>query len=253
MNILKQYMMKKQIIMLAALFLVQVTCVQAQNVNNNNNVNNNTNVNTNINNNNNNNINVSVNGNGIQSGKFGFRVGIVGASVSYSESDADLKSKSGYLGGITLDKHITRSAFVFTALDLVQKGYKTEYEDYEHTVTTTCNPLYAQFSLHLGGKIDVGIAALALHAGPYAAYALGGKYTTRYSGSSDKESYDIWDKDNGSNYKRFDYGLGAAAGLELSVLALDFGFDYGLNNLICKCKEESAHNFTVYVTLGLKF
>jgi hypothetical protein len=150
----------------------------------------------------------------------------------------------GFLAGVTFDAPITGPVYLYSALDIVQKGCKQE----EEGAKLTASPLYGQLSLHAGTQFDAGFGKLLLHAGPYVAYGIGGKAKVSYNGES--ESIDIFG-DN-TDLKRLDYGIGVAAGLDFGRLALQLGYDLGLAN-IADSDDDSAKNGSVFLTVGYKF
>ncbi|GHT36552.1 hypothetical protein AGMMS49574_28470 [Bacteroidia bacterium] len=189
--------------------------------------------------------------------KFGIHVGLNMSNVSISGGDLGGHSPSwtlGYLGGINYDAPIAGPVYIFSAIDLVQKGFKIKDEASHHSTTLTYAPLFGQFTLHAGVKLDAGFGKIIAHAGPYVAYGFAGKATSKftYDGETETESEDIYGEDG--VYKHLDYGLGLAAGVELGSIVVQLGYDHGFANLIDNDGEDfSVKSKSLYLTVGYKF
>ncbi len=91
-----------------------------------------------------------------------------------------------------------------------------------------------------------------MHAGPYAAYGVGGK--SKLSGSigdiSAETEGDVFGDDG--FLKRFDAGLGLGVGAEFGPLLLDLGWDMGLVN-IADSDNNDIKNQNAYLSVGYRF
>ena len=83
-----------------------------------------------------------------------------------------------------------------------------------------------------------------MHAGPYAAYGIGGKM------KAGPLSINTFDKDLG--FKPFDAGLGLGVGAEFGPILVDVGWDMGLTN-ISRASSGNVKNQNAYLSLGYKF
>jgi hypothetical protein len=112
--------------------------------------------------------------------------------------------------------------------------------------------MYVQLPVHLAYKIDVMPGTrVVLHAGPYAAYGVGG---SRKLDVGELGSMDV-DKifgDGAFQYKPFDAGLGIGVGAEFGAILVDLGWDMGLVN-ISNNDNGSVKNQNAYLSLGYKF
>jgi hypothetical protein len=97
---------------------------------------------------------------------------------------------------------------------------------------------------------------VALKAGPYLAYGLSAKMEGKLRGHS--VDYDLYKK--GEIYsdkamaKRFDYGLGIGADLELGKLVIGLVYEYGFANINNAGSGENAiYNQNAMLSIGYKF
>ncbi|WP_029903036.1 porin family protein [Prevotella sp. 10(H)] len=153
----------------------------------------------------------------------------------------DMKSAIKYQAGITFDIALTENVYVLTGLEFVTKGAKHKPKK---GAQTRYNPIYLQIPVHAAYKFDVASdVKLVINAGPYAAYGLGGKMKT------DGEKVNIF---GDNRFKRFDFGIGGGAGVEVGKIAFNLGYDFGLLN-INDMKGVKVRNRNAYASLGLKF
>ncbi len=167
-----------------------------------------------------------------------------GASLSSFGGDLkDTKSALRYRVGLTSDIALTENLFIFTGLDFQTKGVK--YASKAGT-DTKFNPIYVQIPLSIGYKFHMtSQTKLLVNAGAYAAYGIGGKIKN----DPDKEKEPIF----GTNgFKRFDYGLLGAVGVEIGKIAISAGYEYGLPN-INHSSGPKITNRNPYLTVGFKF
>lgn len=112
--------------------------------------------------------------------------------------------------------------------------------------------MYLQIPVHYAYKIDVSPGTrVVLHAGPYAAYGVGGK--SKLSGSvgdiGAEYEEDVFGDDG---FKRFDAGLGLGVGAEFGPLLFDIGWDMGLVNIV-DSDNGDLKNQNAYLSVGYKF
>ena len=201
---------------------------------------------------------------------FGIKGGINLSNLSGNIKDS--KPKIGYQGGITLDYRITPDIFIFTGLELTNKGAKEKDAVLaDGNIKSKHNPLYLQIPLHAAYKMMISESSnIALHAGPYVAYGISGKYKTEINsnliGIENKNPSIDYFGDKGFA-KRFDYGFGLGISAEVNKFVLNIGFDVGLANIanditmldskgeIIKAGNDhlKMRNQNSYLTLGYKF
>ena len=215
----------------------------------------------------------------------GLSLGIKGgANMSnlYGKEVKDTKMKLGFNVGVAADYEFESNVAIQSGLYFTTKGAKLSSTNIDQkvgdiklsgTVDKTANAMYLQVPLHLAYKIDVTPGArVVLHAGPYAAYGVGGKIsgksTVKVSGNvtadqkaavdaalkqinaSTTSSVNTFDKKMG--YKPFDAGVGIGVGAEFGSLLVDLGWDMGLLN-ISRNKDVNVKNQNAYLALGFKF
>jgi hypothetical protein len=154
----------------------------------------------------------------------------------------------GFEGGITLDFGINDSFFVLSGIDYTIKGAKTNKSS--SNIYTTYSPMYLQLPVHIAYKLNLGgTTKLVFGAGPYFAYGIGGKTRDIIKDGKNKT---VNSKDFFSDHKKFDFGAGLSLGLEVNILSITVGYDWGFLN-IAKSKDNKQNNRNTYLTVGLKF
>ncbi|MDL2303325.1 PorT family protein [Dysgonomonas sp. OttesenSCG-928-D17] len=189
----------------------------------------------------------------------------VGANLSNFSGDLDMDAKFGFNAGVTLDYAFTPDVYLLTGLEFTTKGAKRKTGDNSFTM----NPMYLQLPIHVGYKLTVADnTRLVFHAGPYVAYGLGGKTTTKTAGIKTKGDFFGSEKDGG--YKRFDFGVGLGVGAEFGKINVGLGYDFGLLNIArggyegsfdlgdfgtieIESSDYKVRNMNAYLTVGYKF
>ena len=96
---------------------------------------------------------------------------------------------------------------------------------------------YLQIPVHFAYKINLASRTrLVLHAGPYAAYGVGGSHF----GSENNQ------------YQPFDFGVGVGAGFEFGRFLTGIGWDMGLLD-ISNAENRSVRNRNAFLTVGYRF
>lgn len=153
----------------------------------------------------------------------------------------DTKAKPGLQIGVGADYEFAPNMAIQSGLLYSAKGAKFE--------KGTMNANFLQLPVHFAYKIDATPdTKIVLHAGPYIAYGIGGKWDDGY----DKEN--TFDKDYGL-IKRFDAGLGLGVGAEFGRIILDLGWDMGFINLApdYKWDDKKIRTQNSYFSVGYKF
>lgn len=161
----------------------------------------------------------------------------------------------GFQIGGFIDYSITDNLFVRANLLFITKGASRDFEMLGITTKTTMNPMYLQLPILIGYGFDITDSfKLYANIGPYFAYGLGGKTTTKISGSVIDSKNDIdYFNDNNSN---FDFGARFGIGIELiKSIIIEFDYDLGLTNLNTSSTSDdySSKNYTMGLTIGYKF
>lgn len=180
--------------------------------------------------------------------------GGVNMSNFYGDELNDNNVKIGFHIGLAADYDFAYNSAIQTGLFFTTKGAK--YSDSfgeDISGDITANPMYLQLPIHYAYKIDVSPGTrVVLHAGPYAAYGVGGK--TKASGSVGDINAEVDGDVFGDDgfLKRFDAGLGLGVGLELGALLFDLGWDMGLIN-IADSDNNDFKNQNAYLSVGYRF
>ncbi|MDD2299737.1 MAG: porin family protein [Fermentimonas sp.] len=179
--------------------------------------------------------------------------GGVNMSNFYADELDDKNVKIGFNVGLLADIDFSYNSAIQTGLFFTTKGAKYSSSIGSANADVTINPMYLQLPVHYAYKVDVTPGTrVVFHAGPYAAYGVGGK--TKLSGSlgdySGETEFDVFG-DEGS-LKRFDAGLGLGVGAEFGPILVDLGWDMGLVN-ISDSNDGEIKNQNAYLSVGYKF
>ncbi len=178
--------------------------------------------------------------------------GGVNMSNFYGDELDDKNVKIGFHIGLAADYDFAYNSAIQTGLFFTTKGAKYTSSFGDASGELTVNPMYLQIPVHYAYKIDVSPGTrVVLHAGPYAAYGVGGK--SKLSGSvgdiGAEYEEDVFGDDG---FKRFDAGLGLGVGAEFGPLLFDIGWDMGLVN-IADSEDADIKNQNAYLSVGYKF
>ena len=179
--------------------------------------------------------------------------GGVNMSNFYGDELDDNNVKIGFHVGLAADIDFVYNSAIQTGLYFTTKGSKYSTSFGEVSGDLTVNPMYLQLPVHYAYKIDVSPGTrVVLHAGPYAAYGVGGKskFSASVGDMSGEEESNVFGDDG--FLKRFDAGLGLGVGAEFGPLLLDLGWDMGLVNIV-DSSEGDLKNQNAYLSVGYKF
>jgi len=193
-----------------------------------------------------------------------------GGSLSTTSSD-NYTMRGGLAAGLVVDYELTRELFIRSGLDFMMKGgkYDQNFEGMKLGVlerarkTTSIHLNYLQIPLTFGYKKKVGDEYYIYGAaGMYGAVAVYGKgrYTLNSNLTSERVKYDDFDD---LQFKKVDYGIVGAFGVEYQRYSINIGYEYGLLNINKVGKSSSQispitngdswHNMNATCTLGYKF
>jgi hypothetical protein len=179
----------------------------------------------------------------------GIKGGVNMSNLVYDDEVDDKNPKIGFNIGLAADIDFAPNVGLQTGLFFSTKGFKYESGSLEYTE----NLNYLQLPVHLAYKVDVTPGTrVILHAGPYAAYGVGGNREAKAGNLSG-----IWDVDKifgdaAGQYKPFDAGLGLGVGAEFGAFLVDLGWDMGLVN-ISNRDNGNVKNQNAYLSVGYKF
>lgn len=171
--------------------------------------------------------------------QFGIRGGVnlsnFGGSDIKVDNNTKLNDKTalvGYMAGLTVDYRLATNLYLQSGLDLTTKGAKYSSNIAGANISLKSTPMYLQLPVHLAVKLPLDAGCkLVLGAGGFASYGIGGK--VKGEGTIGSISIKGNDSDffTANTFKRFDYGVGINAGVEIGVLTLGAGYDLGLANI----------------------
>ncbi|MBF6627472.1 MAG: PorT family protein [Proteiniphilum sp.] len=181
----------------------------------------------------------------------GIKGGVNMSNLVYDDEVDDKNPKIGFNIGLAADFEFAPSVALQTGLFFTTKGFKAVNETIDAEYTE--NLMYVQLPLHLAYKIDVMPGTrVVLHAGPYAAYGVGGSRKAEVGNLSTEWDVDKIFGDAARQYKPFDAGVGLGVGAEFGAILVDLGWDMGLVN-ISNIDNGSVKNQNAYLSVGYKF
>ena len=194
---------------------------------------------------------------------FGVKAGM---NLSNFSGDLDMDAKVGFNAGVTVDYGFTPDLFFMTGLEFTTKGAKAS-DDFDMKL----NLSYIQLPIHVGYKLNVAEnTRINLHAGPYLAYAVEGKWKAK-EGSVEGSVSAFGDEMDavGLKMKRFDLGIGLGVGVEFGQFNVGLGYDLGILDIsdfgkelqigndnisiIVDGSDYKVRNMNAYLTVGYKF
>lgn len=193
--------------------------------------------------------------------KLGIEAGVNLSNSSWDVDPLDRKARVGFQVGLTADYAFTDAWHLQSGLSYTTKGGKVEGrtiadEDvFEGKITV--NQSYLQLPVYAAYKIEVVPGTrIVFNAGPYVALGTGGK--SKVSGTLPTlNMIDVGDGNvdtfgEDGFLKRFDFGLGAGAGVELGNVVATIRYELGLIN-ISQYNNFSYKNRNAALTLGYRF
>lgn len=165
--------------------------------------------------------------------RFGLQAGVNAANMAIEDFD-DSKTKAGFHAGIKIDAEIFDNVYLVGGIQYSLKGTKWSNETILIKEKTTINTSYLEIPVHMGYKYEFNDKfAVFGDLGPYFGIGLFGKQKTEYKNNSKEDSDEKLFEGDDAFLKRFDWGLGFNAGIELSKhFQIGVGYDWGINNII---------------------
>ncbi|MGC4059069.1 MAG: porin family protein [Chitinophagaceae bacterium] len=202
-----------------------------------------------------------------------------GRSTMRAPRRADITNVSGYYtfnSEFYLDIAFTEHFSIQPGLGVTGRGAKINVLQEEASTTTTfykyqSNPIYLELPVNFIAKIPIGDifdkCNVILGGGPYVAYGIAGKqkvsgkFLGKSFSSEDNITFSNDDQPVNSNnfygeFKKFDFGLNAIAGLEYHWLTLNVGYAYGAVNINPGANLspiDRVKNRSWYASVGVKF
>jgi len=165
--------------------------------------------------------------------KFGVKAGITFPNMTLSTDGVSASQKSNtsfYLGG-TVDLALSEMFAVQPGLTLIGKGTKASDTDEGGVSTEKIGIMYLEIPVNFVASFQAGSGKVFVGAGPYYAFALGGKSKYEDSEGTYKEDIQFGSSDD-DMLKGGDLGLNFLAGYQLSNgFNVHAGYGLGLTNL----------------------
>ena len=186
-----------------------------------------------------------------------------GAGVSGYSGETNGNLRFAYRVGVGVDVPFPSVWGLRTGLNFEQIGSKNALRipvgdfDFGELVETSLATTTRQYYLELPVMASAGIAlggeqAVVFSFGPYLAYGVGGKSKTTYNaaGGQTEISDDVFG-DGDNSLRRFDFGLGAGAELQINR-HFSVGLDSRLGLRHLQAHSESS-NYAIFATVGYRF
>ncbi|MEO6733535.1 MAG: porin family protein [Ferruginibacter sp.] len=195
---------------------------------------------------------------------FGLRFGGNLNSITGNDSHGNSLEKDSKIGasiGVNVEIPVAPNFVVQPGLLFSNKGTKSTETSGSQTATGTTYITYAEIPLYLLYKPALGPGAALLGVGPYAAYALGGKYTINPGGDNTiKFKNVVRDSDPDVPYlKAFDAGINMLIGYQfVNRFSVQLNGQFGLANINPKYEDEpddkpSYKNIGFGISIGYRF
>lgn len=184
------------------------------------------------------------------------RLGIT-AGVNIS-SPSELNSKAGFHAGVKAEHAFADRLYASLGLLLTSKGWKTAtYYDIaeQRTFQSEATPYYLEMPVHVGYKVAVGRGVKVFaDAGPYLGLGLFGSFkqvSTMNAVTTEVVCDNLFKE---KKQKRFDWGLGLNAGVELAGrYQVSVGYDQGLTKMFKKDMRQDSKNGVFKLSLAYLF
>lgn len=177
------------------------------------------------------------------------RFGITaGGNLSTANLELDHSSRFGFFAGVVGEYNLQEYLYINGTLKYSMRGVK-DIPFYGFKLEW--NPGYIELPIHVGYRYSFSDKFKAFaEGGPYFAYAVSGSIKDN-TGESESLYSDTATRILGGEYKRFEFGLGAAIGMEYSNVQLKIGYDWGLTKI--SNLNNSAKNSNFYFGLAYMF
>lgn len=175
-------------------------------------------------------------------------------------------SKVGYKVGVGMEYGLNKMWSIQPSLLLSSKGMKVTQNPLTRAnylitdFSLTVNQMYLEMPINAQVRIPLcNYSNIVIAAGPYFAYGIGGKSTTKLTfenGSTVETKGDTFGTgDNDANLKKFDMGLGAGVAFEMGHLSLGIESQFGFTKLMNSSDNQtsSPKNINYSLILGYRF
>lgn len=209
---------------------------------------------------------------------FGIKGGFNLSNIKMSESGLSISPKdlAGFHIGVIADIPLVSNLYLQPGLFASRKGfeyslnafynggyvYPSVNQEVNVSVSLAAKPLYLELPLLLSYRLPINTGlSLALEAGPYAAYGIGGDavFKASYDGQEVLNEKQDFFKD--SQINRFDAGAQIGLGLYVGRFLFSAGYQIGLTNLAMEEvgselvlePDSKAVNRNLIISAGIRF
>ncbi len=170
---------------------------------------------------------------------FGIKAGLNLSNSRIKDDDDTLSDdfimNPGFHIGPTVEFPINELFSFESGLLLSTKGFKVsdkgthmgETYDYKQKM----NLLYLDVPLTAKASYDIGGAKIYGTFGPYIGMGLSGKAKYEAAGHTDEDDINFGSDEDDDDFKRFDYGLTAGAGIDFNAIQIGITYGLGLANI----------------------
>jgi hypothetical protein len=179
----------------------------------------------------------------------------------------------GYNFNFIAEYNLNSSLSLWSNLSITQKGFNQHIRYYylphvDSTADMTSRLAYLELPVYLKFETRLNQINLFYGIGPYIAYGLQGKITTKITGRNDLSITDkiSWDKPRDyiksdlvkeygyTGIKRFDFGLSTILGVRYKNFIITAIYKYGLNNIMWEYfQDEKMANSSLSLSVGYFF
>jgi len=165
--------------------------------------------------------------------RYGFQGGLnitTQIARNYNADNAKNKFLYGFNVGPAIGYQFGRHFSLHSGVILENKGTRGNVQAYGITADVVNRLLYLDVPLLARGNFKAGNMIIFIEAGPYAGLGLTGRAKIETADTS--KTWNInWGKEPEDDFRRFDYGVIAGAGLEWKRFSLEGCFAYGIANI----------------------
>lgn len=168
-----------------------------------------------------------------------------GMNISNFTSGDNTKAKIGFRAGVGMEYAFTEMWSLQPSLLFTTKGTKVDAPLLDMTI----NAMYLELPVNAAARFRIGdYSSIVVSAGPYIAYGVGGKTTSKLEDAREEKVNTF--RDNGA--KRFDFGLGTGVAYEFGQIFISADAQFGLLKVM-DLGTDSPKNLNFAIGLGYRF
>jgi len=185
-------------------------------------------------------VTLSMNAQDFKKFRFGPAAGLNISKMSGSSS------KIGFNVGARAEYNFSDNFYLGSGLLFTMKGFKETAEAQGYKATVKANPFYLEIPINAGYRYNFSEKfSLFGEVGPYLGFGIAGKY--KQSIEPAIEGYENTSVNFFPGGKRFDFGIGFAAGCEFSKFQVRVGYELGLTKVLGDAKNKNLFVGVAYM------